>query len=173
MKRAISVLVGVLLAGALSLVPATTANASTKCTSGGVCVTLSAKTHHSVVVQTVVLTNSTKKKKTNMHCGFSSTISRSFSTSKSVSAEVKLAVSSFMDLTIAGEQTTTIEQTASDAVEAAGDIKLNPGEGVVCKRTYGYYTETTKVTEYVPVAKTYTFTSTMPYAFGVDIDDLD
>ncbi len=49
-------------------------------------------------------------------------------------------------------------------------MKLPPGGKVICQRTYGSYSMKTVVGEWGPgAAATKTFTTTVPYSFGVVI----
>ena len=91
-----------------------------------------------VVVEAIPLENKTRRKKTNMHCSFSRSVSRSVTVGGSVSASVEVGVFKVVKANVTVTVHQDVTQTATQASEAGGDVTLKPGESVVCQRTYGY-----------------------------------
>ena len=135
----------------------------------GRCITTSSIVRHSTVVEQVPLTNSSKYTVT-MNCGFTTTISRSYANSVSLTASIKASVWGVAEASISGTQQQTLTQTATQATTAGGSVKLPPGGKVICQRVYGYYTMKTNVGEWSgTTSSSKTFTTTVPYSFGVTI----
>jgi hypothetical protein len=91
-----------------------------------------------VVVEAIPLENQTRRKKANMHCSFSRTVSKSVEVGGSVSASVEAGVFSVVKVNVSTTVHKNVSQTATEASSAGGDITLKPGESVVCQRTYGH-----------------------------------
>jgi hypothetical protein len=135
----------------------------------GRCITTSNIVKRSTVVESVPLTNSSKYNVT-MNCGFTTTITRSYANSVSLTATIKASVWGVAEASISGTQQVTLTQTGSQATTAGGSVTLPPGGKVICQRIYGYYTMTTNVSEWGPgAAPAKTFTTTVPFSFGVTI----
>lgn len=162
--------IGMLASGALvAATPA--ANAAQSCagsTYSGRCITTSNIVKKSSVVESVPLVNNSRYKAT-MHCSFTQTITRSFSTTSTLTVGLKASVWGVAEASVSGSQSMTLSQSASQATSAGGSVTLPPGGKVICQRTYGYYTMTTKIDEWGPGAVDRTFTSTVPYSLGVTI----
>lgn len=91
-----------------------------------------------VVVEAITLENKTKKKKVNMHCSFSRTVSKSVEVGGSVSGSVEAGVFSVVKVNVSTTVHKNVSQTATQASEAGGSVTLKPGESVVCQRTFGH-----------------------------------
>ncbi|MBD8059751.1 hypothetical protein IC607_12315 [Cellulomonas sp. JH27-2] len=166
-----------LTAGSLGAV-AVPAQAATTCkgsTYAGVCYATSSVVKHTKKVEAVVVKNNTKKKKIHASCGFSTTITREFEVGGSVSVSAGFS----KDLAIASvDASTTIEvhaslkQSGSRSSDVAGEFDLNPGERVVCYRTYQWVSaKVTRSTWNGSKHSSQTYSVTVPSRLGAEFDD--
>lgn len=173
MKRVFASALVAVIAFAASLLTAAPAQAASQCSgvSGNwTCVTTSNIVYHTTVTDTVPLINASKYTAT-MHCSFTSTVTRSWTVSTSLTAGVKGTVWGVAEVSVSGTQTQTLSMTGSEATTAGGSVVLPPGGSVICQRIYGYYSMSTKVELWsnYKVTQTLNFTTTVPYHFGVKL----
>ena len=90
------------------------------------------------VVEAIPLENKTRRKRANMHCSFSRSVSRSVDVGGEVSSSVEAGVFKVVNVNVTATVHRSVTQTAEEASTAGGDVTLRPGESVVCQRTYGY-----------------------------------
>lgn len=127
-----------------SAAPRATARAVHKCLKGsgaasGTCFTFLSSRKHSVAVESVPLVNHSHKVAT-LHCDFTQTISRSVKWGASLTASAKATLFGVMEASISATISKEISQTAQQATNAGGSVRLRPGESVTCLRTYGWVT---------------------------------
>lgn len=128
-------------------------------------------TKHTKVVEAVPLVNHSSKTAT-MHCGFTQTITRSFSAGVELSETIKAHIFFLVDAETSIKVSMNVSQTASAATSAGGSIVLKPGQSVTCERTYGYVTSTVTRHEWHGLSGTSKkFITKIPSSLGVTLVD--
>ncbi len=124
------------------------------------------------VVEAIVLENRTRRKKVNMHCSFTRSVSRTVEVGGSVTGSVKAGVFKVVEVNVSTTVHRNVQQTAEQASSAGGDVTLRPGESVVCQRTYGYVVARVRqITYSASVVTTRVLTAKVPSNLGVRITD--
>jgi 3-hydroxyacyl-CoA dehydrogenase len=173
MRRSVLGLLAIVVLVGASFVAAGSAGAARKpqCERGsdehaGRCFTVGTIVHTVKVVEAVPL-NNTSNHVVHAKCDFTQEITKEMSTSQEVQAGVKAELFDFIGADTSYKVTKEVKQSAKEATTAGGSVTLQPGQHIVCERTYGSVSSKVKVYEWDGnKSKHYTVTTHIPSYLG-------